>query len=99
MPTHTKPAYIHSTVSAEEFFKHYCTDANAVAFYEQAVEGQAKMAKDLASAKRAVELLEEQASFASALIEELEAKLVRAKSLKDFRKEWEMSIDNSYFEL
>jgi 5-bromo-4-chloroindolyl phosphate hydrolysis protein len=91
--------YIPSTVSAEEFFKHYCTDENAVAFYEQAVAGQAKMAKELASADRAVEILEEQASFARALIEELEAKLERAKSLKDFRKEWKMSLDNSYFEL
>ena len=91
--------YIPSTISAEEFFKHYCTDSNAVAFYEQAVAGQAKMAKELASAERAVELLEEQASFARALIEELEAKLERAKSLKDFRKEWKMSLDNSCFEL
>lgn len=91
--------YIPSNVSPEEFFTHYCTDSNAVAYVQEMMDKMAAMQKQIASLEKALELTQEQVSFAQDLVETIDTTMSRAVSLKQLRKDYTVVRENTYFEI
>jgi len=91
--------YIPSNVSPEEFFTHYCTDSNAIAYMQEMMAKMAAMQKELASLERSLELTQEQVGFAQDLVETLDTVMDRAVSLRQLRKDYAIARENTYFEI
>lgn len=82
----------------DEFFRHHCKDERAKEIWESYQDDLEKTREKFQPEGCHVEILEEQLEFAKCLIEELEEALKGTRSLRDFRRAFNRSLDNSYFE-
>ena len=87
-----------SNVTPAEFFRYFCKDPEATEYYQRVVEELADRAAVARSQERRVEQLEEQVYFAQELLTALETGLRDAKSLKEYRKLFAATVENSNFE-
>ena len=90
--------YIPSNVSANDFFKYHCTDENAVEYYDTAVKSHEATESDNIQLRNENESVREQLYFATELITQLETMLEKAKTLKEFKKDFLRAIEDSYLE-
>ena len=86
-----------SNVTPAEFFRYFCKDPEATEYYQRAM-GDATDDSVIEMYERRVEQLEEQVYFAQELLTALETGLRDAKSLKEYRKLFAATVENSNFE-
>ena len=87
-----------SNTSPAEFFKYFCTDHNAIDFYEAAQDQLNISTKQIQPLRNENECLREQLNFALQVIEEFETILTRVNKLSEFKKEFVRVLNDSYLE-
>ncbi len=90
--------YIPSNVNADEYFRYYCKDENAIRFYEESLTTVESSQNEMNSVYRENEELQEQIFNASETLNQIEALVKNSKTLKEFKKKFATIISNSYFE-
>lgn len=87
-----------SNTTPDEFFRYFCKDLLAIAYYQRVAEELTNRDAVARSQACRVEQLEEQVYFAQELLTALEAGLRDAKSLKEYRRLFAAAVENSNFE-
>jgi len=87
-----------SNVTPAEFFRYFCKDPEAAEHYQRVVDELADRDAVARSQERRVEQLEEQVYFAQELLTALETGVKDAKSLREFRRLFAVTVEDSNFE-
>ena len=90
--------YILSNVTPEVFFRHHCTDENAIEFYEKSLEDLKALDFEYAGYAKSLELAEEQVYFAKNLIKEIKEALNSCTTAKDLKRDIKLALSDSMFE-
>jgi dynactin complex subunit len=88
-----------SNTSADEYFKSYCKDEMAEAYYDKLLEEAEAEAEKIKADARRLERLEEQLYFADELIRGLLGAVRDNSQAKKIKAICETLLDNSFYEL